>query len=357
MILEVLNKDRQKFFTHLFRGMIIGFVIGGILIYFILDDKQLFFPFEDLNFQENDYFEFQSSSLHSRDTIITTSERLVLSLGFTNKQPYPLTIEPEVYTWIGKLNPVKETLPLTTYGPNHGPTGKNNVFTAPVNEGENFFKVALKISYGNGTFIDYLNDTVTYNILSPESAIQERQNSTLFGSVVVAAFVGAGTIGALIWTNKISKKEIRLQEDQIEKINDQNDFLKEQAGIENRAWIGRTKEDPSIVLMEDHIFVNLSNHGKSPALNIKSRTYISTTEPPDDVFDKKKPIEPGALVPNEHLGTRIHMKPEDYHAAQHETLYFGIRLDYKVTNGKNGYYEIRGYYKQNQNFLSKVDTK
>ena len=52
MCLEILNDDRKKLLTHVFRGALIGFAIGGVLIYVVLQDSDLFFPFEDLNFKE-----------------------------------------------------------------------------------------------------------------------------------------------------------------------------------------------------------------------------------------------------------------------------------------------------------------
>ena len=338
-----MDEKTKKTLTSIIRGAIIGFVIGGVIIYFVVENDNLFFPFEDLNFEDNDYFEFQSSSLHSRDPIITTSERLVLSLGFTNKQPYSLTIEPEVYTWIGKLDHVKEILPTTTYGPNHGPTGKNNVFSAPVNEGENYFKVALKISYGNnGTFITYLNSTVVHNILSPESAIQERQSSMMFWSVIVAIFVGSGTVGALIWTNRISQREIGLQEAHIGEVNAQNDFLKEQSVFSDRAWIGATLGIQFHPEIQNRFLFHYKNYGKTPAFKVKENGGYFKTKPTKNQVKAIERLDiESLLVPQQEVqfGFNVPVDVIESSKRNETDLYYWITIKYKI-NGGNGEYGV-----------------
>lgn len=338
-----MDEKTKKTLTYLIRGLIIGFAIGGIIIYFIVEDNNLFFPFEDLNFKENEYFDFQSSSLHSRDSIITTSERLVLSLGFTNKQPYPLTIEPEVYTWVGKLEPTKEILPPTTYGANHGPTGKNNIFSAPVNEGENFFKVALKISYGNGTFIDYLNSTVAHNILSPESAIQERQSTMMFWSVIVAIFVGGGTVGTLVWTNKLSREEIDIQKAEITKIDEQNDFLKKQAKLENRAWLAPVKGALFHPTIQGKLIFQYKNSGKIPAFKVREGAGYSFQLITKEFTQSQQTNEIDAVVvPQQEVEFNFNYDHSKINDIQNGKIpfYIWIRITYDINQETNGEYGV-----------------
>lgn len=343
--LKLLEEVKKKIIIFLIIGIAVGFTVGGAINLFILDDEKLFFPFEEVKFDENDYFEFHSAYLYSRDEIITTNERLLLKLELTNKQPYNLTIEPEIYTWTGNNEPKIQNLHNMTYGIKYGPAVKSYFFTAPSMEGENFLKILIKISYSNGTHIDDVDYITTQNILSTESAIQENQSTTLMWSVIISGLVGSGTVGALLWTIRVSMKENSFHKTHTKEIEDQTKILKNQAKMENRPWIGASKGIQFVPEFSRHTFY-LKNYGKTPAFKVREHGDYSETKPSKDKVREMEVSDSEAMVlPQQEAQFHFQIpKSKIEQSIKGEiTLYFSIFIKYQTQNKENAYGVIYRY--------------
>jgi len=208
-------------------------IIVAILIVFLaisLYNLEKFKPIANLDFEESEWIKINSANLQitSNDRIISPNDPVTLFLSITNKVPLKITIDPEFYPYVlGEIGDAKHVNSIT-YDSEHSGTFSRLYF--PTTEGLNILKVSLKISYYNGTFLTYQNATTSFNVISHADELQIQQNSYFLIGVFASVGIGIGTITALVFSVKYSRKEV-------EKLTEQNKNLSEQFDIQNKPWI------------------------------------------------------------------------------------------------------------------------
>lgn len=334
------NKWYNYFMIALY-GFLIIVIIGLVINYYNLEQYK---PIANLDFEESEWIKINTANLQVQvsDRIISPNDPVTLFLNITNKVPLNIMIDPEFYPYIaGELGDAKHVASMT-YGFEH--TGTFSRLYFPTSEGLNILKVALKISYSNGTFLTYQNDTTSFDVVSNTDKLQIQQNYYLFWGVIASATIGGGTLTALYFNQKTSKEEIskldkqnKLSEKQIRLLQKQNQDLKEQTSIQNRPWISLSTEEP-VRLIKPKFEILLINYGKTVATNITAIAIVHNGKITEENFIGMLPINPKFdISPKEKFSEFITIKESILEVIDtSEDIHIGLLLKYNFEETKEG---------------------
>ncbi len=327
---NVLKFTKSKGYDYFLIGLLIFAVTLLIIFYFNLQYLDQFKPIATLQFPESEWIKINKANMYTKigSGAISPNEQVVLMLNVTNKVPLNILIEPEFHTYLaGNLIDVKN-IRGTVYGFEHTSTITENYF--PTLEGLNVIKVALRISYSNGTFLTYQNDTTSFDVISQTDELQIKQNDYLFWGVVASAIIGGGTITALLISVIYSRKEVAL--------------LEATSRNESRPWLGATTMMTHVIGPPRLVF-HFKNYGKIPATHIKERHVFLQSQPQKkDIQDyNDEVIYSSVLSPDQSADFIINIVSQDVLdslAKGQSPLYIGIRIDYIFDTDKKGQYGV-----------------
>jgi len=214
---------------------------------------------------------------------------------------------------------------------------------SPSEQGIHELKYDISVTNGDGQLIWGNVNKISFEVSSLQEKLMMENNQTNSNSLIFAGLIGSGTIGTLIWNIISSKREIN-------SIERQNIMLQRQ----NRPWIGRENTSNNIGLEPNQIIIAITNHGKSPALNIVTRSFVDSEKPPENAFDLTTPSASFALVPGERGVNRTIITPQEFKLGTTTGLNYGLRITYTDGTGLKGVYEIRGHFENGVDIFDNI---
>jgi len=311
---------------------------------------------------ENEYFKMDGILINNyRDIVIFPDDKLTFKTTLHNKSDKEIDYVPTIKLLRGEKTVDGPTqLANRTLNPNVGWTFYKHEFFVG-DEGTKRLQIMIEgteVEAGTQIPIQYIETDL--QILSLSNKIQSDQTNTLLMGVIASSFIGGGTLSALYFNQKTSKKEIKkldkqneLSEKQINLLQKQNQDLKEQTSIQNRPWVSVADIEPRYSLKPNFLEINIKNFGKSPAHNILVRSLVSddkVTEDELEIFNFADNFY--SLAPNEIISIRLIITPDDYkigHSSM-EPLYFGLELNYTYENDKTGKLLLLGSVNEGKGF-------
>jgi len=181
-------------------------------------------------------------------------------------------------------------------------------------------------------------------ILSRSEQLQIEQNENFLRGVWISAFIGGGTVAALVLSVIFSKKEVdkldtqnQHAKDQIGLLKKQNENLKEQNSFQNRPWISIISER-AFNINGSQFEIIFQNYGKSVAHDVKTTVYVKK-----GVITKGEIIKHGTTYPEFDISPNeifSHFEPISSSLVSDvkntDDVCIGILMEYYFENTKKG---------------------
>lgn len=343
MLSDKLTFTKSKWYGYIIIALY-GFV--AILIIFLvinIINLEQYKPIANLQFEESKWIKINSANFYTRigERAITPNDQVTLVLNVTNKVPLNIMIEPEFHTYqAGKLVDIRNVSHMV-YGHEYTGIFTRNYF--PTSEGLNVIKVALKISYSNGTFLTYQNTTTVFDVISKTDKLQMQQNDYLLIGVIASSFIGGGTVLALAFNVHFSRKEV--------------DHLEKQAKTENRPWLGATTM-MTINRAPLQLIFHYKNYGKFPANDVEEKHGFSNEMLSKDAYEReldgKKVPHTSVILPDQGANYTIGGITEEIanRLSELKPLFLAIIIDYTFGENKKGRYGVIFEYRHAESYFT-----
>lgn len=358
-------------YSKIIKGLLIAeaiIVICVIMLYFSsISFVSQFQPITSVVFNQNTILDIKEATIFGKYKLgpAFPEENMIFHLTVAKKLSPLVVIKPLIYTQVGNN-------PEQLFAKNKNQSLDSNSYQTfdydffSQNEGENNIRVALKLTYPyvNGSGVDYINGTTSFNVISTSDKLLSDQNNTIFWGLIISGISG---MGALIFTayQTYSSKQEREQTVRAW-IGQKGATLIDLRGIYNAQNQMLTSEQWSqMTTVQQNAFTPtsveyvliLKNYGRIPAFNVQGRLVVTTNPSFSEMGGEYG--EPAEIMPDdEHLYPIIIPWQYVYQKQQNPNFKFYILFEVKYNSGNMKKKKVYGFMSEfsSNGKLEKIDS-